>query len=783
MRTGRIAVIGINGFGGTHLGAARRLQEAGLFTIQAVCESNFEASREKIEALGKEGIRCYRDYKELLNCEKSLDFVVVATPIHLHRAMAVDIMESGANVLLEKPPAVTAQDVDAIIDASRRTGKACAVNFMMTSGRAFLELKDRIAGGELGKLRTIAGKGLWKRLDSYYQRTPWAGKLTYGGQYVLDGTINNPLAHVLNNMLLLAGAGGPQQIGSVMAELYHGHNIEAEDTSCVRIETVSGIELLFYATLCSPTEEEPPEIFVEGSDGTAKWSYDNGLEVVRNGQVYRANYGEEDPFAQMYGNLFRVIAGEEKRLHCGIEDTRNFVLASNGAFESSGGTHAVPGRYLKKTDEDGSVATEIEGIGDVIRRAAREHKLFSEMDIPWAAAGKPFAMDGYREFKQFRKSHIGNFFPMLNDYYQSRPREFSYLSGKWADAGQWKAAARAEALERLDYSPGDAPLDAGVLTVADNGAYRQEEVEFNTAKGVRVRGSVLVPRGCGPFPAIVALHDHGGFYYFGREKIIRQDGEPGALREFKADAYGGRSWASDAAERGYVVLCIDAFYFGSRKLVVGQVADEMLAPYRARLDAEAPCSDGYIRLYNEICGDFEKLLVKHIFISGTTWPGMLFHDDRKCVDYLLTRGEVDRERIGCCGLSIGGLRSAFLAGLDSRIRCAVVAGWMPTFGSLLYDRLRYHTYMLYVPGLPARMDLPDVVSLTAPNPLFVQQCSRDGLYNIEGMRQACAAIGKVYESLGEGGRFRSEFYDNKHEFSVKMQEDAFEWLDRWLKPK
>ena len=235
-------------------------------------------------------------------------------------------------------------------------------------------------------------------------------------------------------------------------------------------------------------------------------------------------------------------------------------------------------------------------------------------------------------------------------------------------------------------------------------------------------------------------------------------------------------------KRGYVVLSIDGYYFGSRKLDLGAVADEMMAPYHDALAGAVPGTTAYVRLYNEICGEFERYVVKHIFIAGATWPGILFHDDRKTVDYLLTRSEVDGERIGCCGLSIGGLRSAFLAGLDPRIKCSVVAGWMPTFGSLLYDRLRYHTYMLYAPGLSAALDLPDIVSLTAPNPLLVQQCSRDALYNMEGMRESCSKIAGVYRAMGHPERFFPEFYDTKHAFTLPMQQDAFHWLDRWLKP-
>ena len=353
------------------------------------------------------------------------------------------------------------------------------------------------------------------------------------------------------------------------------------------------------------------------------------------------------------------------------------------------------------------------------------------------------------------KSDIGNIFDILNQYSESNTQRYSYLDGKWADFEQWRSIAKAKVFELLNYFPEEAQLEAVVLSIIDKGEYRQEEVEFNTAKNVRVRGSLLIPNtGEESYPAIIAIHDHGGFYYYGREKIMEQENEAEELTKFKKSAYGGRSYANELVKRGYIVLCIDGFYFGSRKLDVESVSDERFGEISSMsLKGIIPGTSEYIRTYNRICGQFESLVVKHILTSGTTWPGMLFHDDRKCIDYLYSRKEVDKNRIGCCGLSIGGFRAAHLAALDGRIKAAVVAGWMPTYKSLLFNRLRHHTYMIYIPNLQSFMELPDVMSLAAPNSLFVQQCAKDFLYNLEGMQESCATI----------------------------EADAFEWFDKCFK--
>jgi dienelactone hydrolase len=361
-------------------------------------------------------------------------------------------------------------------------------------------------------------------------------------------------------------------------------------------------------------------------------------------------------------------------------------------------------------------------------------------------------------------SDIGNLYGLLDQYSKTGGREYSWLSGKWNDVDQWKTAARAKILELLGYFPEEAPLDPAVLSRHLMNGCIHEEVEFNTARDTRVRGTMLLPNGAqGKLPAVIAIHCHSGFYYFGREKIVEQEDEPDILTRFKQRRYGGRSWACELCRRGYAVLCIDGFYFGTRKLDLHNVPPEVISMLSTEsLDWLHEGSDEYIDAYNRIQEKFEALVAKHILVSGTTWPGLLLHDDRKCVDYLRTRTEVDSSRIGCCGLSIGGFRSAHLAALDHRISCSVVTGWMPTYRSLLFNGLRVHTNMVYVPTLPRFMDLPDVLSLTAPNPLLVQQCSQDRLYNMEGMEEACFKIDDVYCRLGRPERYRYEFYDNGH---------------------
>ena len=378
------------------------------------------------------------------------------------------------------------------------------------------------------------------------------------------------------------------------------------------------------------------------------------------------------------------------------------------------------------------------------------------------------------------KSDLGNCYGVLAAYAGTSAFPLSYLNNNWTNLGQWQMQARAKVLELLRYDPAAAPLDPAVTSTRKRGPCTEETIEFTASEGVRVHGTVLSPGGGGPYPAVIALHDHGGFYYFGREKVMDSDNEPKLLTRFKHDHYGGRSWANELAALGFVVLCIDSFYFGTRKLDPALVSDGMRRRCPVDPLAHAPGTEPYIKACNAFCGWMENITVRHIHCSGATWPGMLFYDDRKAVDYLLTRPDVDVNRVGCCGLSIGGYRSIHLAALDTRIKCAVAAGWMTTMGSLLFDHLHDHTHMVYIPGLHRFMDLPDVAGLAAPRSLFVQQCEQDMLFTVPGMTNACRKLEQIYEKAGCPHRFRSRFYPNGHAFTIPMQQDAFSYLREYL---
>lgn len=368
----------------------------------------------------------------------------------------------------------------------------------------------------------------------------------------------------------------------------------------------------------------------------------------------------------------------------------------------------------------------------------------------------------------------GSLFPVIKTIAQQSKFSLSYLSRKYASLDEYKKTARAKMFELLNYNPPVADMNPEVVERVDRGDYIQERIYFNTAPWFRVPAFVLIPKnGKPPFPGIVDLHSHGTYYQFGKEKNVEIDNEHPSLTEYK-NYYGNRSVGSELARRGYVVISIDCFGFGERRMILDEDIALGNKPREQLTNAE-------VDYLNKKMAAAEHQLAKSLFLSGVSWSGIVVIDDIRTVDYLLARKEVDAGRIGCIGLSLGGTRSTFLSGLDERVKCAVIAGAMSSHVPMVKAHVKCHTWINYVPGMYNYLDFPDVTAIRAPLPLMVHHCSRDDLFPREGMESANKKIAEIYEKMGAAEKFSARFFDVPHQFNREMQEVAFDWLDKWLK--
>lgn len=380
--------------------------------------------------------------------------------------------------------------------------------------------------------------------------------------------------------------------------------------------------------------------------------------------------------------------------------------------------------------------------------------------------------------EEVEKPDLGDFYKILKENSESFEPALSFLSRDWEDTDKWKTKARQKVNDLLGFHPRKAvALNSSIDSTTEEEGVVTEAISYDLPYGPRTRGYFLYPenRGSEKLPGFLALHDHGGYYYYGKEKLVKTSIRSESLEKFRSSHYGGRSWANELALRGFAVLVIDVTFWGSRKILPNSMDPELT---RGIFDGLIEGSDDYIERFNRYWDSTESsITISTILNAGACWPGIHLFEDRRSVDYLLTRPEVDPRRIGCGGLSMGGQRTIFLAGLDPRIKFALCVGFMSTIKSMLRNHIRGHGIGFFVPGLVRLLDLPDVMSLHAPLPLLVQYNNHDRLFSLDGQKAANRKLADVYAKMGFCENYSGQFYDGRHKFDVEMQERAFGWLE------
>jgi dienelactone hydrolase len=374
---------------------------------------------------------------------------------------------------------------------------------------------------------------------------------------------------------------------------------------------------------------------------------------------------------------------------------------------------------------------------------------------------------------------LGEYGPWAASLVPDTPGKLSFRLAKYRDADAWRAKAKQAVLDRLAQPDAGGAPRAEVQHRYEHDGLAIEHLQWRLPYGPPTEAFFLKPADArGRLPAVVGLHDHSGNKYFGTRKIVDAGGEPHPMmRELRNKSYGGVAWANVLAKRGYAVLVHDAFLFGSRRV---RLAD-LPAQIRNDLKEVNPESPDEIKEYNTFATAHESIVAKSLFCAGTTWPGVFAAEDQRALDYLCSRPDVDPDRVGCAGLSGGGLRTVFLGGLDPRVKCACCVGMMTTWKDYLLNKSYTHTWMIYVPGLPRLLDYPEILGLRVPLPTLVLNNSDDSLFTLDAMRQADRTLTEVYAKAGAGDRYKASFYPGPHKFDLPMQAEAFAWFDRWLK--
>jgi len=328
--------------------------------------------------------------------------VHIATSIHSHAPLMVEAASRGYHVYLEKPPAATVQEVDRMIEAQQAAGVVCLVGFQQIHGADAQFLKQRVASGRLGAIRTMACRAGWPRGAAYYSRNEWAGLLRSGEAWVLDGPATNALAHQLNNLLFLAGRGESDYAPPVRvrAELYAAGPVQSHNTAAIEMETADGVRAVFLGSHCTQ-ETFGPIVEIRAEQAEALWHPFDRVEITyADGATETAE--NDEAVANMIANFLDAIEhNDPSEVRCSLADARNMALALNGAHESSGSIHRIDGPVVRTvnpgTDDERTV---VEGMDALLPRAAERCCLPSDLDPApaWAVTTDAYDLSGYTGF-------------------------------------------------------------------------------------------------------------------------------------------------------------------------------------------------------------------------------------------------------------------------------------------------------------------------------------------------------------------------------------------------
>jgi len=298
------------------------------------------------------------------------------------------------------------------------------------------------------------------------------------------------------------------------------------------------------------------------------------------------------------------------------------------------------------------------------------------------------------------------------------------------------AAAQRHALWRL---LGGAPQQRQPPTVQsvaieDRGGFLLEKLQLALNEREPVPAYLVRPHGAGPFPAVLYNHAHGGRYEMGKEELV--DGRP-ALQE--------PPYAEPLTRLGIAALCIDHYCFGDRR-------------------------------HNR-----ESALFKELLWRGKVLWGEMVADSVRAVDYLQTREDIDSQRIGTMGLSMGSSMAWWLAALDTRIRCCVDICCLTDFQALLEaGGIDNHSIYYFVPGLLRRFTTTSINALIAPRPHLSLAGLRDPLTPPEGLRRIDEALQIVYDAHGATDGWRLVTEDVGHVETGGMRAETLTFLQRFL---
>ncbi len=319
----------------------------------------------------------------------------------------------------------------------------------------------------------------------------------------------------------------------------------------------------------------------------------------------------------------------------------------------------------------------------------------------------------------------------LDALYAERARAWAFRGRTAEDLRCWQEETRPRLIALLGGSePARVPPRLRREVVAETATFRRERLYYDTRLGLMATAQLLLPAGAaGRVPAVLCPPGHGG----GMNQVLEEKG-----------IY--KRYPFSLVERGLAALVPEHIGFGER---TGPPGGEALANH--------------------------ALFYHALALLGENAMGYLLWDLRVALDVLQSLPEVDGERIGCYGLSLGGEMALLLAACDPRVRVAGISGFLTSYKSTFLDVS--HCGCGYAFALARCLEHQDIAALIAPRPLVVESGTRDSGFPVAAARESVEYLRGLYRMAGAEDQLAHDVFGGEHEISGAV---ALNWFARWL---
>ena len=332
-------------------------------------------------------------------------------------------------------------------------------------------------------------------------------------------------------------------------------------------------------------------------------------------------------------------------------------------------------------------------------------------------------------------------------YSQNCPK-LSFSASSVEEWQKWKENLKGKLIELLGLFPERCDLKPHIVQKKDLGTYYREKIIIQPERGLLMPTYLLIPKRIDlPAPAILALHGHGR----GTKDVLGIAESPTWQRFIEGYNY---DYAHKLAEKGFITFVPEARGFGERE----KESEKVINP-REEEDYPTSCRKS----------SFNAMLLGQSLVGKKVWDVM------RSIDYLETRPEINSEKIGCMGLSMGGTITLYTTPLEDRIKVAVISGYLNTFRHSIMAM--EHCECNYVPNILKYAEMYDICSLIAPRPLLIEMAKSDPIIPFSSAKLAFNKVKRVYKLLNQEEKLEYDAFEGGHRFSGKK---VFDWFTRWL---